>query len=95
MIILASNSPRRKEILQGGGYQFTVTCADFDEISQQKDPIKLAQEFAKGKAESVFYALENKTDAIVLGADTVVCYEGKILGKPKDFYPKSYLRVEN
>lgn len=83
-LILASNSPRRKEILASGGYQFTITCSDFDEKSIETDPVKLAVSFAEGKALSVFENIATKDNVIVLGADTVVYIGDKILGKPKD-----------
>ena len=83
-LILASNSPRRKEILESGGYKFTITCSDFDEKSLEIDPKELAQTFAFGKAKSVYEKLKNRKDALVLGADTVVYINDTILGKPKD-----------
>lgn len=83
-LILASNSPRRKEFLTQGGYEFTITCSDFDEKSNENDPKKLSVELALGKAKSVFDSLKHKEDKIVLGADTIVFFDGEILGKPKD-----------
>ena len=84
MIILASNSPRRKEILTEFGYDFTVVKSDFAETEINADPVKTVLEFAKGKAESVVKRV-HKGD-IVIGADTVVYFDGKILGKPKDTF---------
>ena len=81
MIILASNSPRRREILSKFGYDFSVIKSDFIESDEYSDPIKMVLNFSKGKAESVFN--NGFSDEIVLGADTVVYFEGKILGKPK------------
>jgi septum formation protein len=82
-LILASNSPRRRDILTNGGFSFEVICSDYEENSFSSDPVLTAQTFAYGKAKSVFDSLENKSDYLVLGADTVV-YNGSILGKGKD-----------
>jgi len=82
-LILASNSPRRKELLKNAHLDFVVISSDYEEKSFSLDPIETAKSFAKGKAESVFNALETKTDAIVLGADTVVFLDDTILGKAK------------
>ena len=81
-LILASNSPRRKEILTEFGYDFTVKTSNFKENDIQGDPVSVATRFAKGKALDVFLWLKDKT--AVIGADTVVYFGGKILGKPKD-----------
>ena len=82
MLILASNSPRRREILSEFGYCFSVVKSDFVEYDAFFDPIKTVLQFSKGKAESVFN--KGLGDKIVLGADTVVYFDGKILGKPKN-----------
>ena len=83
-LILASNSPRRKEILTNAGFTFKVASSDYEEKTFCSDPYKTATTFAYNKAKSVFNTLENKEDVIVLGSDTVVYFNGKILGKPKD-----------
>ena len=85
-LILASNSPRRKEILEKFGYRFTVIKSDYEEKEDIFDPRLLVKTFAEKKAESVFSSLSEaeKDEAVVLGADTVVVLKGKILGKPKD-----------
>lgn len=80
--ILASNSPRRKEILTSAGFKFKVVSADFEEKAFSTDPVTTAKAFALGKANATFNLL--KGDALVLGADTVVFLDGEILGKPKD-----------
>lgn len=82
-LILASASPRRSEILQKENYKFTVIESDYIEQDFSLDPISTAKTFALGKAKSVFEKLAND-DIVVLGADTVVCLNGQILGKPKD-----------
>ncbi|MBE7082012.1 MAG: septum formation protein Maf [Clostridiales bacterium] len=82
-LILASASPRRKEILQKEGYNFQIISSDYDEKSFTSNPIITAKTFAFEKAKDVFNKLEDK-NAVVLGADTVVYLKGEILGKPID-----------
>ena len=84
-IILASASPRRKEILECLGADFEIICADADESCTLDDPCEYAMELAKRKGCAVFGSLpdEKKADAVVISADTVVYAEGEILGKPK------------
>ena len=84
-IILASASPRRKEILEGLGATFTVICADADESCALSDPRQYAMELAKRKGRAVYDALadDERADAVIISADTVVYAEGEILGKPK------------
>ena len=87
MIILASNSPRRKEILKEFGYKFSVIKSNFEETDLSGNPVDIAVFFAKGKANDVFLRFKEQghSDGItVIGADTVVCFNGKIIGKPKD-----------
>ena len=80
-LILASNSPRRSQLLKNFGFNFEVVPSDYQEKFVSNDPILTAQTFATGKAQNVFEKLKNQS-AVVLGADTVVYYNGKILGKP-------------
>ena len=78
-IILASQSPRRRQLLELMGLQFRVQTADIDETMDPDAP--LAQEIAalsRRKAEAV------RADALVIAADTMVCVEGRRLGKPRD-----------
>lgn len=80
MIILASKSPRRKELLSFITTDFTVKSADVDEtLPQGISPDKAVEYLSKIKAEP----FKNEND-IVIGADTVVALDGKILGKPRD-----------
>ena len=91
-LILASNSPRRKELLAEFGYPFSIVVSDFDEKAFSTDPIITATQFAKGKAESVFNLLTDN-DCVVIGADTVVYNEGVILNKPaNDFAATNMLK---
>ncbi len=82
-IILASASPRRKEILSGLGVRFEVLPADTDESCDIADPTLYARELARRKGQAA-YALLGETDAVVISADTIVVCDGKILGKPRD-----------
>ena len=82
-LVLASNSPRRKELLKNAGFDFVVVSSDYEEKSFTCDPYITAKTFAEGKAKSVFNSLDDQKDFAVLGSDTVVFLEGKILGKPK------------
>lgn len=81
-IILASASPRRREILAQTGVKFSVMTADCEEISAQTSPEELVKELSLKKAGAVAEKIQE--DCIVISADTVVSYENKILGKPKD-----------
>lgn len=84
-IILASGSPRRKELLAQIGIDFEVMVSDVLENSRASGPEALVRELSGIKAKAVCDRLmEEKTaeDFIVIGADTVVAYKGRILGKP-------------
>lgn len=83
-LILASNSPRRQQILANEGFLFEVIVSDYEEVGFSSDPELTATTFAKAKANDVFNKLVDKTNKIVVGADTVVFCNGQILGKPKD-----------
>ena len=80
-IILASKSPRRKEILENLGFEFEIITADTDESSDVTDPEALVQILAvrKGKAVQETYV---EKDTLIISCDTVVCLDGEILGKP-------------
>ena len=80
-IILASASPRRKELLATAGLEFTVKVADVEEvIDENAAPDAVVMSLALQKAQAV--AKDNPT-SVVIGADTVVVLDGEILGKPK------------
>ena len=82
-IILASKSPRRKEILTRIGYEPEVRVSRFDESTvTESDPGKLVMILSGGKAEDI--AQRAKEGDVIIAADTVVAVDGKILGKPKD-----------
>lgn len=79
-IILASSSPRRKELLAKTGLTFVVDPGDYEEdMTLALKPIELAKVLSRGKAESV--ARQHK-DAVIIGADTFIAYQGEVMGKP-------------
>ena len=80
-LILASGSPRRRELLTLIGVPFVVEKSDADETISEKEPGKIVMELSDRKAEDIALRI---TDGYVLGADTIVWAEGRILGKPKD-----------
>ena len=80
MIILASQSPRRKKLLEQMNLTFTVEASSCEEsYNDNEDPSDIVQMLALRKAMDVS---EGKSDALVLGADTIVVYNNQILGKP-------------
>lgn len=85
-LILASNSARRKEILSKNGYDFEIVVSNYQELKDTKDVYALTVDNALGKAKDVFDKVKKSYDdyknRVVLGADTVVYFENKILGKP-------------
>ena len=85
-IVLASNSPRRKELLHQIFDKFDVVKSNFDEDEiKEKEPEKLVQILSVKKAEEVFERIQNKeNELLVIGGDTLVYFDGQVLGKPKD-----------
>ncbi len=82
-LILASASPRRADLLRQVGLEFTVIKPDVDEkIAAGTEPGKVVVELARKKVLDVSRRLEY---GCVLAADTLVVYEGNVLGKPQDF----------
>ena len=81
-IILASGSPRRKELLEQIGVNFEIITSNKEEIITSTNPEDVVKELSMMKAEDVAGSMEGPV--IVLGADTVVAHGGRILGKPKD-----------
>ena len=79
-IVLASASPRRKELLEQLGLEFEICVSDVEEKITESIPSKVVEELSAQKAEAVFAQLQG--DVLVIGADTVVAWEGEILGKP-------------
>jgi septum formation protein len=88
MLVLASASPRRRELLTQAGFRFDVAPADIPEVqAEDEDPIGFATRLARQKAASVF-AERSSAHArgdqplLVLGADTIVVLDDCVLGKP-------------
>lgn len=87
-IVLASRSPRRREILMGLGLDFDIVSADCDESSAVSDPALLVRELALRKGRATRELLQANgdlsADTLIIAADTVVCVDGEVLGKPAD-----------
>ena len=94
-LVLASASPRRRELLSQIGLEFTVMPSTKEENAKATEAGALVQELSYQKAVDIWEQLSGETQApnlngkrqpelLVIGADTVVCCEGKILGKPHD-----------
>ena len=84
-LFLASGSPRRRELLTQIGVAFSVIGADIDETPlSDESPAAYVERLARGKAEAGRARLSADAPACVLGADTAVVLDGKIIGKPVD-----------
>ena len=93
-IILASASPRRKELLEQIGIEFEICPAKGEEVITATKPSEVVKELSAQKAKEIASAIVSydeahkkvttPTDIMVIGADTVVAFGNKILGKPKD-----------
>lgn len=94
-IILASQSPRRRELLAQIGLSYQVIPSTVEEKVTEKDPERVVQELSRQKARDVAWKVRNdgiltgngresKGDILVIGADTIVAFQGSILGKPAD-----------
>ena len=81
-IILASASPRRKEILELADLKFDVMPSDAQEITTKTAPNEVVMELASIKAKDIYKKSEKQS--MIVGADTIVAYQGQILGKPID-----------
>ena len=82
-LILASASPRRSEILNIAGYSYEIIPSNADEIMEGECAYSIAELNSLAKARVVFDRFNNE-DLVVLGADTVVSVNGRVLGKPTD-----------
>ena len=82
MLVLASASPRRQELLRNAGIPFVVQATDIPELPREgENPRACAERLAREKAVAVF---RQRPDDFILGADTIVTVDGQILGKPRD-----------
>ncbi|MBB5324569.1 septum formation protein [Anoxybacillus tepidamans] len=80
-LILASSSPRRKQLLEMAGLRFDILVSDIDEqIQRNESPEQIVQSLAYQKAKAV---QKTNPGAYVIGADTIVVYNRQVLGKPK------------
>ncbi len=80
--ILASKSPRRKDLMNSISSDFLIAIEDIDEsISYKLDPVSAVKDIAKRKGEAVYKSYPND---LVISADTIVVLEKEIIGKPKD-----------
>ncbi|MCE2471070.1 MAG: septum formation protein Maf [Anaerolineae bacterium] len=83
-LILASSSPRRRELLAGLGLRFEIIKPDIDESRRAaEDLVEYAERLSREKAEAVARTLD-ETPALVISADTIVMDGGELLGKPAD-----------
>ncbi|OGS36381.1 MAG: septum formation protein Maf [Elusimicrobia bacterium RIFOXYB2_FULL_49_7] len=80
-VILASASPRRRELLKSCGLRFSIMPGNVDEDSSLKKPSFIVRELAARKAMAV---AKQARRGIVIGADTIVVFRGSIIGKPED-----------
>lgn len=93
-LILASNSPRRKELLKHAGYEFEVLASNMDEQTSETKPELVVEDLSLQKATNVFNSIMKvvnlSLDAyeglslMIIGADTIVSKNNEIMGKPKD-----------
>lgn len=84
-VILASASPRRRELLEQIGVKAIVKSVDIDESRKPGEPVKeYVQRLAMEKAERGFSTIKNSQKLPVVGSDTIVVIDGIVLGKPED-----------
>lgn len=81
-IILASASPRRKELLEQIGLSFQIKVSDVEEKITRTEPSEIVKELSGQKAEAVLQSLPADGEVLVIGADTIVACGKRILGKP-------------
>lgn len=83
-VILASASPRRRELLGKLGFDFEVVPSGAEEIVTSSVPYEVVEELSLLKARDIFDKQEKTEGLLVIGSDTIVAYKGQILGKPAD-----------
>ena len=85
IIVLASGSPRRKELLAKTGLKFSVVVSGGEEKAETSDPAETVEKLSLDNASAVADLLQaEKEPQLIIGADTVVACDGEILGKPSD-----------
>ena len=82
--ILASQSPRRRELLGRTGLEFEVIPSSVEEKITKTVPTDIVMELSEQKASDVYEKLDDKKNCTVIGSDTIVVYRDEILGKPTD-----------
>ena len=82
-VVLASGSPRRRELLKKLNIDFEIITSDVDETIDFVSPEEMVENLALRKAKAVFDKI-NDDNLLVIGADTIVYYDGEVLGKPID-----------
>ena len=82
-LILASKSPRRKELLTLAGYKFEIEVSDVDETVEETNPVDKVLAIAKKKGLDIFNKYNNR-EILVLSADTIVVINNHVLGKPQN-----------
>lgn len=84
-LILASGSPRRRDLLERAGIPFEIQAADIPEVrAPDEAPVEFASRLARGKARAVAERVGGPPSRWVLGADTIVVIDSDVLGKPVD-----------
>lgn len=83
-VILASKSPRRMELLKSINVEFTCIPSDKEEIITRTEPEEVVKELSRQKALDVESKIDIDESAFIIGADTIVSCDDKILGKPKN-----------
>lgn len=82
-VILASKSPRRKEILENLGLKFDIVVADAVEVCDETDPQARVAALAAIKGRAVLDTLADREDTLIIASDTLVYASGEFLGKPR------------
>lgn len=82
--ILASQSPRRRELLSRCGIEFEVFVSGAEEKIRKDTPGEIVEDLAYQKASAVYEILDSTEDVCIIGSDTIVVYKDEILGKPAD-----------
>lgn len=82
--ILASQSPRRRELLSRCGIEFDVIVSGAEEKIRKDTPCDIVEDLAYQKASAVYETLDTQEDVCIIGSDTIVVYKDEILGKPAD-----------
>ena len=83
-LVLASKSPRRKEILAQAGYEFEIVVSNVDENVEEEKAEDKVLAIAKKKGLDIYSKINQAEDSVILSADTIVLLDNIILGKPKD-----------